>query len=292
MRGPAFHRIPLSVLILVPLLGMLLQGGAVAPAQAAKAKVRISYAVIAVPKIEWLCVGEAVEFSVSISRHTTVNGQRYPQWVTGGDVLGVIGNEHVGAFEPADAGRSVGAEPEHAATFLFRGEAPGRTDIEFIIRNTGEDLRVGTGFPTQSDTVSVEVTDCFDAYTSGLGTVFDTKDMGDLTEPFFLAGHLATSGVAGLTQFMFFIPNAQNRTTGRYEFVDNAWALAAPAARCSAYISGRYDVALYGNPSEPVEGDLLMKGTGVAFCGGRAIPIDYTSAPGFQIAFRPRPAPH
>lgn len=280
------RRIPVSLAVLAVLVGLLTQGVAITWGKPAQA--RISYFAIAVPMYESVCVGDTVEFSVSISRHTTVNGQSYRGWVSGGYVLGVIANEQVGHFEPADAGRSVGPPPGHDAIYEFHADAPGTTDIEFHIRNTGEELRVGTGFPQQADTVTVEVTDCFDAYTSGLATIFTEKDMGDLTEPFFLEGRIATSTVAGSSQYMFFLPNPQNRMTGGYAFVDTAWALAKPGVRCTAYVSGRYDVVLYGDPAKPVEGDLLMKGSGVAVCPGDVIPIDYTSTPGFRIGFRPR----
>jgi hypothetical protein len=114
--------------------------------------------------------------------------------------------------------------------------------------------------------------------------------MGDLTKPFLLEGRIATSTMAGNTQYMFFIPNPQNRTTGGYVFVDTAWATADPRARCTLFVSGVYDVVLHGDPARPVEGDLLMKGTGSAVCRGNTVPIDYPDRTGFQIAFKPRPA--
>lgn len=266
-------------------------GPGVALADEANTRAALNYAVWASQSAYTVCVGDEVEFSVSIRRTTTINGERYGQWVSGGDIFGVIVDPHVGSFKPADVERPVGGGSLPQAIFVFRAMASGQTDIEFLIQNTGEEARVGTGFPQKSLTMGVKVNDCFDAYTSGLGTTFIDSDMGDLTEPFLLSGRINTSSVAGSSQYMFFAPNPQNRTTGRYTFIDTAWATADPLARCTAYISGRYDVVLYGDPAKPVEGDLLMKGTGVVVCTGNAMPIDYRAAPGFQILFRPRPAP-
>jgi hypothetical protein len=270
-------------------LSLLAQGWSVAPAQAAQ-PAGLSYQVTAESWPDSVCVGDGVELQVSIQRTTKVNGQAYRQWVVGGYVLGDISNTRIGHFEPGDAGRLVGAEPDHAAYLVFRADSAGRTEIEFTIRNTGEDLRVGTGFPTSSGKITVEVTDCFDAYTSGLATKFTEKDMGDLSKPFFLTGY--TPNVQGVTtesQLMFFSPNPRDHTRGGYAFVDTAWT-SGGGGRCTAYVSGRYDVVLYGDPARPVEGDLLMKGSGVVVCPGQSLLIDYRDAPGFQIGFRPRAA--
>lgn len=291
-RSGRHPRVSLALtLALAATLGI--SGGAGAdPAKAAKARAGISYKAISSSLLEPLCVGESETYEVGINRITLVNGQRYRQWVTGGYVLGVISNEAVGRFEPRDAGRDViGGAPVPVATFEFIAKSPGRTTIEFHVIRTGEEARVGADFSRTSDTVEVEVVDCFEAYTSGLATTFTAKDMEDLTEPFFLEGRIASSTVAGTTQFMFFAPNPQNRTTGGYAFIDTAWPLAGPQGRCTAYISGRYDVVFYGHPDRPVEGDLMMRGSGVLVCANSSVEIDYTNAPGFQIGFRPSGAP-
>jgi hypothetical protein len=267
-------------------------GLGVAPAEAAKARARIVYTAIAVESGDTeLCVGDALEITVSISRHTTINGRQYRDWISGGYVYGGISNDDVGHFEPRDQGRPVGGPPLQHATFVFRAVASGKTDIVFTIGDTGEERRVPGNYPRRDDTVSVEVVDCYDAYTSGLGTTFTQKDMGDLMEPFTLAGRIASGTVEGITQSMTFTPDPQDSTTGVYVFIDTAWATADPRAQCTAYITGEYDVVLYGNPAKPVEGDLLMTGTGVQVCGGISTEIDYSSQAGFRIGFRPRPAP-
>ena len=240
-----------------------------------------------------LCVGDVEPITVVMMRRTTVNGRQYDQLVTGGEIAGIVADKQVGEFEPADDEiRDVGGAPRPEATFPFRAKSPGSTRIEFFIARTGEELRVGDdeGFYTDTDEIEVEVQNCFDAYTSGLATVFDEKDMDGLDEPFLLAGHKASSTIAGSTQVMFFIPNPQNRTTGGYAFVDTAWAVADPRARCTAYVSGHYDVVFYPDEEHVVEGDLLMKGSGVAVCTGSTVAIDYQNTPGFQIGFKPRPA--
>ncbi len=278
--------VPLSLL-----LALIAQAVAVGSANAAT-RPRISYEAFS-GSVDRLCVGETYDFEVGIRRTATINGQRYAQWVAGGYILGSVDPPNVGRFEPVDAGRDVVAGlPVSVATFTFVPTAPGRATLEFVILRTGEERRIGTGFPTNNATTEVEVSDCFDAYTSGLATTFVDKDMLDLAEPFFLTGYTPNvGGVTTETQYMFFAPNPQNRTTGGYAFVDTGWATGRPDSKCTAYISGRYDVIFYGDPKRPVEGDLLMKGSGVLICTGSAIEIDYTTTPGFQIGFKPRPAP-
>jgi hypothetical protein len=263
-----------------------------ATTRAAKARVRISYTAYANPGAIRLCVGDAEEISVEIERKTVTNGQQYPGNVTGGYILGVIDDTDVGEFEPTDAGRPVGG-PDGDAKFVFRAKKPGRTNIEFTIRTTGEEQRVRRKWPTNGDKILVEVRECWEAYTSGLASVFDDKDMGALDKPFLLVGH--TPNVGGITtqsQYMFFAPNPQNNLTGGYAFIDTGWATADPRTKCTAYVSGRYDVVFYPDADHPVEGDLLMKGSGQAVCAsGTVVPIDYQNQPGFQIGIKPRPAP-
>lgn len=227
-----------------------------------------------------------------------INGNTYEQWVTGGILEAVIKNTQVGRFDPSrnPAFARIDASVANFVTFTFVAAAPGETEIDFNIKTTGEEGRgisiqrgsgnaVATAFFT-----TIEVTDCYDAYTSGLATVFTEKDMGRLTEFFLLAGNTPNANVRTLTQFFVFIPNPQNRAVGSYAFVDLYWSTSAPGSRCTAYVSGHYDVVFYGpDPANPVEGDLLMKGTGVSVCPGRTTPIDYTQNAGFQIGFKPRP---
>ena len=118
-------------------------GPGVAPADAANTRGALKYAVWASQSAYTVCVGDVVEFSVSIRRTTTINGERYGQWVGGGYIFGLSGDSHVGSFEPADGGRPVGGGSPPQAIFVFRAMASGRTDIEFLIKNTGEEARVG-----------------------------------------------------------------------------------------------------------------------------------------------------
>ncbi|HEY2916770.1 MAG TPA: hypothetical protein VGI98_06105 [Candidatus Limnocylindrales bacterium] len=259
-----------------------------APASAARAP-QISYAAIATPSFASLCSGQTTEFSVSVSRTTAVNGQLYSAWVTGGKVIGAVADERIATIDPGDMPQVVASGPGNWATFIVTGQNPGRTTIEFDIFSTGEERRVGGGHPLRPATVTIEVSDCWEAYTSGLGTTFVQADMGDLTEPFFLTG--VTPNVAGVdteSQFMFFLPSPQDRLHGSYAFIDTAWAALGPSGRCIAFISGRYDVAFYPSPDNPIEADLLLKGTGTYVCPGFALPIDYSNHTGFQIGMRPR----
>jgi hypothetical protein len=270
---------------------VVLTGRLVAVGSAEAASARIDYSAWPNPESLSMCVGDSTPIHVRIQRVITVNGTGYDSWVSGGVINGTVQYDSVGRLEPADTARPVGGPPEMDAIYEFVATGPGRTGVTFTIYQTGEDQRVGWGSSRHNDTVAVEVKDCFDAYTSGLGTVFDMKDMGALDKPFHLEGHINQNNLEGATQRMQFMPDPQNRTTGEYEFVDTSWAQTGPSGKCTAYVSGRYDVVFYPDAVNPVEGDLLMKGTGAVWCAGYKYDIDYTSTPGFQIGFKPRPAP-
>ena len=263
-----------------------------APTSAAAAA-QISYMAIATPTFESLCVGQTVEYSVSISRTTIAGGRSYSAWVSGGSVVGTVADQSIATLEPDDVASPVAGPQAPWATLVARGRGPGQTTISVEILRTGEEQRVGKNHPTHAATVTIEVADCWKAYTSGLGTTFTEDEMGDLSEPFFLAG--VTPNVAGIeseSQFMFFAPSPRDRLQGSYAFIDTAWAALGPSGRCTAFISGQYDVVFYHNAQAPKEGDLLMKGTGVYVCPGFALPIDYSNHTGFQIGMLPKdPAP-
>jgi len=224
---------------------------------------------------------------VVISRRTRVNGQSYFTHPAGGTIAGLIRDRSIGHFDPAGETQPVGGFPQAEAHFTFVADKIGRTEIDFAIRATGEEQRLGAQWPTVHDTVRVNVIGCYEAYTSGLATVFSQKYIGNFRYPFYLEGRIATQTLEGSTQYMFFIPNPQNRLTGGYAFIDTYWPQSTPGSRCTAFVSGRFDVVFYPDEEHVVEGDLLMKGSGVAFCPGQRIPIDYRNSTGFQIAFKP-----
>jgi hypothetical protein len=267
-------------------VGLVLGFQLVAVPAVAAVPAKLEYAVFAFGVPRTMCVGDVAKIHASIARVVTVNGKHYANYVSGGEVAATVRNDPVGRFEPDDPVRPVLA-PDEWATYDFVATQAGHTDIVFTIFHTGEDGRVGPFHRFNDAIASIDVTDCYDAYTSGLATVFDTKNMGDLTKPFLLAGHIATSRVAGSSQFMYFIPTSPTGDHGAYALVDTAWPVGGRGS-CVAYVSGTYAVVLYGDPAKPVEGDLLMKGSGQAICTGATVPLDYADLTGFQIAFKPR----
>jgi hypothetical protein len=289
VRGPSAFLVALHrAIALAPALSLTLQLVGLQPAQAADAT--HIYQAVADPISISLCPGLIKEISVHIRRTTLVNGQVYAQRVGGGRVIGLAGRLDIGHFNPVDPSRVVGGPPESVATFEYKADKPGTTEITFAITSTGEEARVGGKSARNSAKVRVEVTDCYEAYTSGLATVFTQKWMDKLRYPFFLAGYTPNvKNITAETQYMLFFPNPHDRLYGSYVLLDTHWVTSDPRSRCTAYISGRYDVVFYPNAEDPVEGDLMMKGSGEAVCKDVVIPIDYELFPGFQIAFRPAP---
>jgi hypothetical protein len=284
-----------TALLLVFLLGS--PGGN--PARVAQAaSVSITYAAKTQASLT-LCVGESDEVAVRVLRVLRRPGREVGLWVPGGRVVGVSGNANVVHFEPSDAGRDVVGQPIPEAVFKVVADTPGQTEIEFVIKNTGEEASVGSGWPQSAATVRVEVNDCYEAHTSALAAIFTTKDMGGLNKHFLLSGYTPnTHGVTTDTQVMFFIPSPQDRLRGGFAWVDLATTiLGGLQGSCIAYFSGRYEVVFYIPPNDPAPpgadvGDLMMYGQGDVFCNGKfVLHLDYRQSAGFQISFKPKPRP-
>jgi hypothetical protein len=284
---PGAFALVAAVLVLV--LGVTV-GQPAAPVAAAKARISLVYEVLAVPKNYEICVGDHVAIAVSVLRRMWTNGVYSQGDVDSATVTGKVTNPSVGHLEPP-VDKAVGTLGYTFAQYRFFADSIGTAKIEFTIKTTGEEELIDVPYTTKGADYTVKVIPCFDAYTSGLATVFDTRDMGGLDKPFFLEGHIASAGLEGVTQYMFFVPQRRNRKAGVYAFIDTAWAVIGPGGRCTAYISGHYDVTFYPNDQNIVEGDLLMKGSGEVVCTGYAYSVNYQAAPGFQIGFKPRPTP-
>lgn len=241
-----------------------------------------------------LCPGE--EGYVGVILEKTVNG------VTS-SVRGATATVEVQAQSPAVLGpvAFVGNLPDPpAAHFRFKALAPGTGFLIVDVPVTGEEATIPRPAILQPY-LPVEVTGCYEAYTSGLGTQFDFdgKNMGGFNRPFLLSGSSNVGGVTAKGQNMFFIPGQREGPSpacpvhscrGSHVFFET-WSFGGAA--CSSYVSGRYALKFHLGPMLPgtiPEGDVEMSGTGQVFCGGAPGPkVDYEHSVGFLIAFRPRP---
>ena len=273
-------------------------GGLQAPAVRA-APVQISYAAKTIASLT-LCVGESEEIAVRVLRTLSrPNGHQTGLWVSGGRVIGTIDNGNIVHFDPDEAGRDVVGQPIPEALFKVVADAPGQTQLEFLVHNTGEERSVGANWPRSSVTVQVEVNDCYEAHTSALAQIFTTKDMGGLNRYFLLSGYTPNShGLTTDTQIMFFIPSPRDRMHGGFAWVDLVTAyMGNQQGECISFFGGHYDIVFYIPPNQPAPpgadvGDIMMFGQGDVFCGGRFLfHINYQQSAGFQISFKPKPRP-
>jgi len=295
----AMHRRGLKLAAAVLLATVLGSSGTLQPPAVRAAPVAITYAAKTIASLT-LCVGESEEIAVRILRTLSrPNGNQTGLWVPGGRILGIIDDGSVAHFDPPESGRDVVGQPIPEATFKVIADAPGQTQLEFVVHATGEERSVGANWPRSEAIVRLEVNDCYEAHTSALAQIFTTKDMGGLNKYFLLAGYTPNqNGLHADTQIMFFIPNPQDRLHGGFAWVDLVTAyLGNQPGQCISFFSGNYDVLFYIPPNQPAPpgadvGDLLMFGQGDVFCGGRFLfHIDYRQSAGFQIAFKPKPRP-
>jgi hypothetical protein len=292
------HGLP-GRLLVASMMALAIVGPMAMPVQAAT-RVSIVYQAVPVPRSISLCVGETKEITVSILRTVTRNGHKIPMFIPGGYILGNIQDNSIGEFAPTDVGRNIvalGQRPR--ASFDFVAQKPGRTKIQFIIRTTGDENTIGTGFPTRAGYVDVDVSGCYEAYTSGLASIFVQKTIGNFDHYFVITGYTPNQhGVETETQIMFFLPSRRDPAAGSYAFIDLATTIVPGlTSKCVLFMSGRYKVEYYIQPGQPVPsgadvGDINMYGTGQVFCQGKLVlTLNYTGAPGFRIAFRPAPPP-
>jgi hypothetical protein len=237
-----------------------------------------------------LCPGEDALVGVGLQK--VVDGVSL--WAWGGHGRVKVQDPEIGRATPA----APILDPP-MATVRFEALAPGTTFLIVDFLTTGDEPTIPTP-AIASRFVPVEVTDCYEAVTSGLGTQFfvDGKNMGGFNRPFLLSGSSNLGGVTAKAQNMFFNPGQREGPSpacpvyscrGLHVFLET-WS--AGGGACSAYISGRYEVKFHIGAFQPGAdvGDLEMSGKGQVFCGGVPGPtVDYEHSVGFLIAFRPRP---
>jgi hypothetical protein len=306
------ERLPKSLLVGALVLGLVVAFLVANVAQAQITLLGISYAVDAGDQFLTLCTGQSEKISVSIAKRIFPNVDplspggggiafmSHP--LRGGSVRGVVAKPDVGHFEPAQAERGVVGWVEPRADYTFVADAPGVTTIEFRIVRTGDEAfeaGLGVRIPRTHYIVEVEVVDCYEASTSGLGIEFaaDGKDLGALDDPFLISGVTDLGGISGSSENMFFIPNRRDRLRGAQVFIETyTIALGGSTTNCFLVFSGRYEVAFHITPGDPAfrpgvdVGNLVLYGNGSQFCEGRFVQkVKYTTTPGFLIAFTPKP---
>jgi hypothetical protein len=270
----------------------------------AQPTIGISYALTVQHPSLRLCTGETAEILAYISRQVYRRGRQHPAQVLahGGRVVGVVGDEDVGRFEPAEAGRDVRGTPLPRALYEFVALAPGRTTIDFIIDETGDEHLYGNDLGGDTVSVSVVVTDCFEAFTSGLGLVFTVKDMKDLIQPFTLEAHSPpTVGITTKSQAMFFMPSGPRNQflpsfSGLYVSVlSDTTTLGGRQITCVDVLTGPYELEFHITPDDPRfrsgidVGNLQLWGNWTKFCPGGSVSGSYPPGgpPGFLIAIKP-----
>lgn len=264
----------LAALLLALALGSPSQTPAAQAAFTLPQNVPLSWRVITYPTgTITLCTGEFELIRVKIMRIGATG-----QFISGGTVWGVSNDTNIADLLPSSGMRDIaGVPPAALGIFTVVGNKPGRTTIEFGAIRTGDEGFYGGATPAEdSPPIHVEVTDCYEATTSGLGAIFTTKDICSLDEPFLLAAYTPnTNNITEETQVLFFMPYPQDSSHGSYAFVDNATAY---GEGCILYSSGTYEVLFY----IPTAGDLIMKGSGTMVCRGGGTNVPKTQ---FRVAF-------
>ena len=310
------ERVPKRGMVGALVLALILAFSGVSHAQTVVRDARIVYYTDVDPFFPVrLCTGESLEIKVSINR-LIYRGQRPTSpagySVGGGIVLGVISDEDVGQFDPplpaapvvGPTGNVLVGSQAHAV-YTFVAKAPGQTTIEFSIFRTGEEAILGEGWEMDPRSLDVVVTDCFEAYTSGLGMFFTVKDMGDLIQPFTLeAFSPPTNGITTSSQAMFFMPSGPRNQflpsfSGLYvSVISDTTQLGGVEVTCLDVLSGSYEVDFHITPDDPRfrsgidVGNLLLFGKGSKYCQGRLVlSVNYVSDPGYQISFKPTVPP-
>ena len=304
LREP--HQRGRLVVALALALILAVLGANLAQAQT-RVSVSISYELEVSPQSLRLCTGESHEIVLKIVRLRDRGAQSLPArflaW--GGRVLGDVRDDDVGQFSPAEAGRDVRGPAQPRAVYTLVAKAPGRTTIDFHIVDTGDEDALGDRLPGDSVSIPVEVTDCFEAYTSGLGMFFTVKDMGDLIQPFTLeAFSPPTNGITTSSQAMFFMPSGPRNQflpsfSGLYvSVISDTTQLGGVEVTCLDVLSGSYEVDFHITPDDPRfrsgidVGNLLLFGKGSKYCQGRLVlSVNYVSDPGYQISFKPTVPP-
>jgi hypothetical protein len=214
----------------------------------------------------------------------TIGSIAPPRLQTSASVLG--GAELV----PRQTGRRFGVSM--VLVFTFTAEEKGTAPITF--EHSASPNPRAPRAPTQ--TVQVEVVDCWETYASALAQQWPTKDICSLERPFLLAGEdpNAAIGITGSTDAVFFWPGSfetQLSTTGSpmgpyewgmYVFV-NHWnfSQSGVSVSCTDISGGEYEVILY---PDRAEGTLDLYGDGMQFCDtGASHTVDDV---GVQVAFK------
>ena len=278
-----------------------------------------------------VCVGHTIDFIVTVTLEATWFdsagvGRNGPIYYTGERVVPAIIGPQIGAISPSALSTSdrLGGDPlariqiprgvgrilrsrqrlfSLPLVFTFSADEKGTTTIEFTHTE-----RARRGVPVASKTVvaKVEVTECWEAYATGLwtgntGNNWTMKDICSLERPFVLEGNGAGEG-GGATSVLnskayFFWPmgapfgvaGLSGLQNGRYIYVgERTDTFGSLISNCSLVGGGSYQQIIYENRT-PKEGNLVLNGSADLYCTGYTTHIDREA---IQVAFRALGAGH
>ena len=272
-----------------------------------------------------VCVGQTIDFIVTVTLDLTFFdsagvGHSVPVYYTGERVVPSITGSQIGTISPAASSTShrLGGDPlapiqiprgqgriltsrqslySLPLVFTFSAEETGTTTIEFA--HTERAFR-GAPVSTHTAVANVEVTDCWEAYATGLWTGnaannWTKKDICSLERPFVLDGNgkaVVPMGQADFRSRAFFFWPFQNPFAvagltalqdGRYVMVGGSTITGqGMEVHCTLIGSGSYQQFLFGNRT-PREGNFILNGSSVNYCEGTTIAV---AREVIEVAFR------
>jgi hypothetical protein len=274
-----------------------------------------------------VCVGQTIDFIVTVVLDVTWFdssgvGHTNPTYYTGERVVPTIIGAQIGTISPTALSTSdqLGGNPlapiqlpsrgrilashqrMHSLplVFTFTATEKGTTTIEFAHT---ERARIGVPLATHTAVANVEVTDCWEAYATGLWTGnvannWTQKDICSLERPFLIEGNGASVGGGAIGDFdskaFFFWPMGQPfgvagvtaLQNGSYIYVGEITInTPAGAEHCTRLGSGTYEQIFY--ESRVVrEGNLILFGSSNLYCSFGSTHFDNEV---IEVAFRALP---
>jgi hypothetical protein len=221
-------------------------------AQAGPPRESVRYDVSVRTQDQTICLGNPARVYVQVKRTQVVDGVNQPVVTVrqGGVITATNHHPDVVRLRRATAPVERGA---FWAEFSVEGIAPGTALLTFEAVATGDEhlYRVDIN-AIQNTFARVTVVQCWEAFTSGLGKIWEDSLVCTLEEPFLLTG---TYPGVDKSLPVFFMP-----TDPTHGWWVQASTLGGTVVRVG---SGTYQVAFRQIGSSVVEGNIVMVGTGV-----------------------------